>query len=78
MKIPQWLLAVSDLTYGIYLMHLLILPSLASWLKSYGISPAITIPAIAIATFLVCWAIASIFRLLPCGHYIIGSMKNKK
>ena len=72
-KIPGWLLAASDLTYGIYLMHLLLLPSLADWLKSYHITPAVTIPAIAVATFLVCWAIASIIRLLPFGHHIIGS-----
>ncbi len=72
-RVPKWLLAISDLTYGIYLMHLLLLPSLAGWLISLGIHPAITIPAIALATFLVCWAIASIIKLLPFGHHIIGN-----
>lgn len=72
-NVPKWLLSLSDLTFGIYLMHLLILPQLASWLKGYGITPAVTIPAIAIGTFLACTAIASIVKLLPFGHHIVGT-----
>lgn len=71
-SVPKVIFGMSDLTYGIYLMHLLVLPSLAQWLKSYEITPAVTIPAIAIGTFLVCWCICSVFKLLPWGHYVIG------
>ena len=75
LEVPRVILGVSDLTYGIYLMHLLVLPFLAGYLKSFGISPAVTIPLIAVGTFLICWGIASLLRLLPFGHHIIGCSK---
>lgn len=75
-EVPKLILGMSDLSYGIYLMHLLVLPSWAQYLKSYAITPALTIPAIAIATFLTCWGVTALLRFLPYGHLIIGCSRH--
>lgn len=72
----QFVLGLSDLTFGIYLMHLLILPPWAGVLKETGLPVVLTILAIAVCTFLSCWLLCLVFRSLPFGHHIIGCTPN--
>jgi len=64
-------LKISKASYGMYLMHMLILPH---FFRVYNpIMPAyLTIPITAISTYLVCFVISHLISKLPFGKYIVG------
>ena len=64
-------LPVSKASYGMYLMHMLILPH---WFRFFDplMCAALTVPATAIATYLSCFVISHLVGKLPFGKYIVG------
>lgn len=62
---------VSNLSYGIYLMHIFILGAIYSLLEGWFSTPA-TIIVVGIATFLACCLLSKLLSYLPFHRYIIG------
>lgn len=62
---------VSKASYGMYLMHMLILPH---WFRLFNavLPECFTIPATALATYICCYLISSLISRLPFGKYIVG------
>ena len=67
----RMVLPVSKASYGMYLMHMLILPH---WFRFFDplMCAALTVPATAIATYLSCFVISHLVGKLPFGKYIVG------
>lgn len=65
------ILPISNASYGMYLMHMLILPH---WYGVYSpIMPAwLCIPATAVSTYLCSFIISYLVKKLPFGKYIVG------
>ena len=73
-KIPAKLQhAVSDYSYGIYLVHIVIIGILYKngifWTMA---NPIISVPVVVIITLMVSWAIIFLLRKIPYGKYISG------
>lgn len=62
---------ISAMSYGIYLMHMMLLPAVftmyAGTMPVYGV-----IIATAVTTYIVCYAITTVISRLPFGKYIVG------
>ncbi len=70
-KLYRGVLEISKMTYGMYLMHMLILPFVFS--VFYPVFPApITIFATAIVTYIISFLITKAISMLPFGKYIVG------
>ena len=76
-KAPAWIDALSRMSYGMYLMHMLYLGPIAAWI--IGGSPAnpalpvwLAIPVIAILTYICAAATTRLLSLLPGSKYIVG------
>lgn len=71
---PPVILRLSNLSYGMYLMHILWLGFWTSILKGQLGLPSMTaIPAIATTTFLSCWLSCYLISLLPGGKWVVGT-----
>ena len=65
------ILPISSASYGMYLMHMLLLPH---WFGFYNpmLPEWLTIPATAITTYVCCFGISWMIGKLPFGKYIVG------
>lgn len=72
-KCPKIIANLSDLSYGMYLMHILWLGMWVKILKTDLELPTVAaIPAIAVATFLSSWLATKILSVIPGLHWMIG------
>ena len=62
---------ISCMSYGMYLMHMLILPYIFGLCNS-AMSPAITILVTALVTYVICYIITKMISCLKYGKYIVG------
>ena len=76
-KTPRFVMALSKYSFGMYLMHLLFLAPIASWI--IGGSPAspsipvwLAIPAIAVLTYICCAITTHLLSKIPGSKWIIG------
>lgn len=75
-KTPNIIAELSNLSYGMYLMHILWLGLWVSVFKdSLEFHTALAIPSIAIATFLSCWISTKIISLIPGCHWMVGNKR---
>ncbi len=73
-RTPRVILQLSDLSYGMYLMHIFWLGMWTSVLKGTAELPSVAaIPAIAVCTFLSCWLSCLVISWLPGGKWVIGT-----
>ena len=73
---PKIVLQLSNLSYGMYLMHIFWLGMWTSILKGdFGLPSVAAIPAIAVATFLSCWIATYVISLLPGGKWVVGTAR---
>ena len=76
-KAPGWITQVSKMSYGMYLMHMLFLASIASFIVNGNqASPLIpvwlAIPVIALSTYACCVITTRLISFLPGSKWIIG------
>ena len=70
---PRWISELSNLSYGMYLMHILWLGLFVGIFKGQMQLPtAVAIPVIALATFLSCAVSTKILSLIPFCRWMIG------
>lgn len=73
-KTPRIILQLSNLSYGMYLMHIFWLGMWTSIIKTGMGMPSVTaIPVIAVCTFICCWVTCYIISCLPGGKWVIGT-----
>lgn len=73
-RTPRVILQLSDLSYGMYLMHIFWLGMWTSVLKGTAELPSVAaIPAIAVCAFLSCWLSCLVISWLPGGKWVIGT-----
>ena len=76
---PRLVTELSNLTYGMYLMHILWLGLWVSVFKTdLGLPSVAAIPVIAVCTFLSCWVSAKLLALIPWCHWMIGINKGRR
>jgi surface polysaccharide O-acyltransferase-like enzyme len=76
-KTPAWLLSISKMSFGIYLVHMLYLAPIAAFFvggnSAEPIIPiALAIPVIAVLTFICSTVTVKILSYLPGSKYIVG------
>ena len=70
---PQFILDMSKLSYGMYLMHIFWLGMWTGVFKGTLVLPTVVaIPCIAVATFVTCYVTAKIISFIPGSKWIIG------
>lgn len=75
---PRIILQLSELSYGMYLIHIFWLGMWVSVFKTQiGLEAIVAIPVIAVATFLSCWVSCLAISYLPGGKWVIGTEKSK-
>jgi len=62
---------ISNLSYGIYLMHIFVLGAVYTLLEGYLSTPCM-IASIGISTFVFCCILSKLLSFLPRSKYIIG------
>ena len=73
-KAPRVVSELSNLSYGMYLMHILWLGMWVTIFKDNLELPTVyAIPTIAICTFLSCWISTKIISLVPFCHWMVGT-----
>ena len=71
---PRVITELSNLSYGMYLMHIFWLGLWVTVFKvSLGLPTAAAIPAIAACTFISCFATAKILTYIPGGNWVLGT-----
>lgn len=77
-KTPRLISELSNLSYGMYLIHILWLGLWVSVIKDHMELPSsIAIPSIAIATFLSCWVSTKIISMIPGCRWMVGVGKSQ-
>lgn len=76
-KAPTIVTSLAKLSFGMYLMHLLYLAPIASWViggdaANPSLPVGVAIPVIALLTFVCCAATAKLISYIPGSKYIIG------
>lgn len=72
-KAPKAIAELSNLSYGMYLIHILWLGLWVGILKEdLNLPTAAAIPAIAVCTFLSCWASTKLLSIVPGCHWMLG------
>ena len=73
-RTPKIIAELSNLSYGMYLMHIL---WLGLWVHVFKVSmelPTVyAIPSIAVSTFLSCWISTKIISIIPGCHWLVGT-----
>lgn len=73
-RTPKIIAELSNLSYGMYLMHIL---WLGLWVNVFKVSmelPTVyAIPSIAVSTFLSCWISTKIISIIPGCHWLVGT-----
>lgn len=73
---PAMITELSELSYGMYLMHIFWLGMWTSVLKvDFAFPTAVAIPAIAICTFASCTITSKIISYLPGGAWVLGTAR---
>ena len=71
---PRVIADLSNLSYGMYLIHIFWLGMWTGFIKvDAGLPSVSAIPAIAVCTFLSCWLSCKIISLLPGGQWVVGT-----
>ncbi len=68
----HFVLPVSKLSYGIYLMHMFVLIPIFAWVNSFGLAMPLVIFSSAIITYIICIVTARLLAFLPNSKYLIG------
>ena len=63
---------ISRLSYGIYLIHIMLLNFFHGWLDPLIVSAGIKIPVLALCTFVSAYAVVKLISLLPGSKYVVG------
>ena len=63
---------ISRLSYGIYLIHIMLLNFFHGWLDPLVASAGIKIPVLALCTFVSSYAVVKLISLLPGSKYVVG------
>ena len=63
---------ISKLSYGIYLIHIMLLNLFHGWLDPLIVSAGIKIPVLALCTFVASYAVVKLISLLPGSKYVVG------
>lgn len=63
---------ISKLSYGIYLIHIMLLNFFHGWLDPLIVSAGIKIPVLALCTFVSSYAVVKLISLLPGSKYVVG------
>ncbi|MDO5570288.1 MAG: acyltransferase [Bacteroidales bacterium] len=76
-KTPRIVAEIADLSFGIYLMHLLYLGPIAKWIINGDVTNPLVpiyfaIPLIAVLTFICCLATSKVLSYIPGSQYVIG------
>ncbi|MBD5270437.1 MAG: acyltransferase [Bacteroides sp.] len=71
-KAPAIVAELSNLSYGMYLIHIFWLGMWVSVIKG-EFGTVIEIPLIAIATYLSCWVSCKVISMLPYGNWVVGT-----
>lgn len=74
---PKWITGIAKLTFGMYLMHILVLSNVAPLFMPNGPADPIlpiylTIPCMALLTFAISAAITKLISLIPGSKWVIG------
>ncbi len=78
-KAPRLISELSNLSYGMYLMHILWLGFWVKILKTGLALPTVeAIPAIAISCFISCFATAKLLTYIPGGNWVLGTTSAPK
>ena len=71
---PRLILQLSELSYGMYLMHIFWLGLWAGLFKGeMGLPTGLAIPVMAVATFVSCWVSTLLISYLPGGKWVVGT-----
>ncbi len=68
----HFVLPVSKLSYGMYLMHMFALTPVVSWFSSLGLAMPFVIFISASVTYIICALVARLLAFLPKSKYLIG------
>ncbi len=68
----HFVLPVSKLSYGMYLMHMFILTPVFTWINSTGLAMPLVIFTSALITYAACALTARLLSLLPKSRYLVG------
>ena len=68
----SWIGQMSNLSYGVYLTHILVLNEVYKLVSPHFSSPAVTIPIVAIATFSITFSLIRLLAYLPKSKYLVG------
>jgi len=76
-KAPSWITSLAKLSFGMYLMHVFFLRSIAEWIiggdVAHPLLPVwLAIPVIGLLTFLCCAVVTKLISLIPGSKYVIG------
>ena len=76
-KAPSWITSLAKLSFGMYLMHVFFLRSIAEWIiggdVAHPLLPVwLAIPVIGLLTFLCCAVVTKLISLIPGSKYLIG------
>ncbi len=63
--------AVSELSYGIYLMHIFVLCAVYKTVEGMWSTP-VTILSVGVATFFICIILSKLLSYIPGSRYLIG------
>ena len=63
---------ISRLSYGIYLIHIMLLNFFHGWLDPLIVSAGIKIPVLALCTFVSSYAVVKLISLLLGSKYVVG------
>ena len=64
--------SISLMSYGIYLMHMMLLPAVFRMYSGFDMPIYVVILATAVTTYIVCYIITLAISRLPFGKYIVG------
>lgn len=75
---PNIIASLSNLSYGMYLIHILWLGLWVLLFKNIlDLHTAVAIPVIAVSTFLSCWISTKIISIIPGCHWMVGVRSNQ-
>lgn len=68
----NFILPVSKISYGVYLMHIFVLVPVFAWVSTWGIGTPLTMLCTAVVTFSACAILTRLIAYIPKSKYIIG------
>lgn len=70
-QVPRFVLEISRLSYGMYLMHIFVLVFMYQLLEGYFSTP-VTILLVGTSTFICCCVLGKLFSYLPKSNWLMG------